>query len=520
MGKRLLYLEVRALALWSIKAQNAGKKCSSSVLGGVGSGVSELILQPPPLLFSYRPYVLTPLVLFISSSHWSNEWEVWFPGASTSSTMTRLSRLDKSSQVETSRPVRRKQKEFLAPTSEPTVLTVEDVSDTSITLKWRPPERIGAGGLDGYIVEYCKEGSSDWVPALQGLTERTSCLIRDLPTGERLSFRVKAINLAGASEPCTMKEPVTIREIMQRPKIWLPRFLRQKLVKRVGETVNIVIPFQGKPRPVVTWLKDGQPIDPKQVGIRNSEADTILFIRSAERRHSGEYQVKIQIENCEDAATICIQIVDKPSAPQNLKIVEIWGFNVALEWSPPQDDGNTEISGYTIQKADKKTMEWFTVYEHYRRLHCVVSDLIMGNEYYFRAFSENMCGLSEKPANAKDSAKILKSGISYKPPNYKEHEFGEAPKFTHPLANRSVVAGYNATLSCALRGSPKPKITWYKNKMDLSGEARYRNFSKQGVLTLEVRKPSPFDGGVYTCRAVNEHGEAETECRLEVRVPQ
>ncbi|CAH2326012.1 myosin-binding C, cardiac-type [Pelobates cultripes] len=408
----------------------------------------------------------------------------------------------------------------IAPTSEPTNLTVEDVSDTSVSLKWRPPERIGAGGLDGYSLEYCKEGSSEWVPALAGLTERTSIMVRDLPTGERLNFRVRAINLAGPSEPCTLKEPVTIREIMQRPKIWLPRNLRQKLLKRVGETVNIVIPFQGKPRPIVTWLKDGQPIDPKQVGIRNSDFDTILFIRTAERRHSGQYQLKIQIENCEDTATIEIQIVDKPTAPQNLKIVEIWGFNVALEWSPPQDDGNAEITGYTIQKADKKTMEWFTVFEHYRRLHCVVSDLVMGNEYYFRAFSENMCGLSEKPITSKNSAYIQKSGTSYKPPSYKDHEFAEAPKFTHPLVNRSVVAGYNATLSCALRGSPKPKVFWYKNKMLLSEEPRYRSFSKQGVLTLELRKPSPFDGGVYTCKAVNEHGEAETECRLEVRVPQ
>ncbi|XP_075044729.1 myosin-binding protein C, cardiac-type [Mixophyes fleayi] len=408
----------------------------------------------------------------------------------------------------------------IAPTSEPTNLTVEDVSDTSITLKWRPPERVGAGGLDGYSVEYCKEGSSEWVPALQGLTERTSSLIRDLPTGERLTFRVRAFNLAGPSEPCTMKEPVTIREIMQRPKIWLPRYLRQKFLKRVGETVNIVIPFQGKPRPVVTWLKDGQPIDPKQIGVRNSDADTILFIRSAERHHSGEYQVKIQIENCEDTASIHIQIVDKPSPPQNLKIVEIWGFNVALEWSPPQDDGNAESSGYTVQKADKKTMEWFTVFEHYRRLNCVVSDLIIGNEYFFRVFSGNMCGLSEKPATSKNSAYIQKPGSTYKPPNYKEHEFGEAPKFTHQLASRSVVAGYNATLSCSVRGSPKPRITWYKNKMDLSAEARYRAFSKQGVLTLELRKPSSFDGGVYMCKAVNEHGESETECRLEVRVPQ
>lgn len=48
--------------------------------------------------------------------------------------------------------------------------------------------------------------------------------------------------------------------------------------------------------------------------------------------------------------------VDLPGPPQGLKIMDIWGFNVALEWKPPKDDGNCEISGYTIQKADKKTM--------------------------------------------------------------------------------------------------------------------------------------------------------------------
>lgn len=46
----------------------------------------------------------------------------------------------------------------LAPTSEPTHLVLEDVTDTTATLKWRPPERVGAGGIDGYRVEFCKEG--------------------------------------------------------------------------------------------------------------------------------------------------------------------------------------------------------------------------------------------------------------------------------------------------------------------------------------------------------------------------
>lgn len=35
--------------------------------------------------------------------------------------------------------------------------------------------------------------------------------------------------------------------------------------------------------------------------------------------------------------------------------MDVWGCNVALEWTPPQDTGNTELLGYTVQKADKKT---------------------------------------------------------------------------------------------------------------------------------------------------------------------
>ena len=40
-------------------------------------------------------------------------------------------------------------------------------------------------------------------------------------------------------------------------------------------------------------------------------------------------------------------------------------------------------------------------------------------------------------------------------PKYKALDFSEAPSFTRPLVNRSVIAGYNTTLCCAVRGSPK-----------------------------------------------------------------
>lgn len=39
-----------------------------------------------------------------------------------------------------------------------------------------------------------------------------------------------------------------------------------------------------------------------------------------------------------------------------MNIEDVWGGNVALVWTPPKDNGNAQITGYTIQKADKKTM--------------------------------------------------------------------------------------------------------------------------------------------------------------------
>ncbi|XP_029914817.1 myosin binding protein Ca isoform X2 [Myripristis murdjan] len=408
----------------------------------------------------------------------------------------------------------------IAPTSEPIRLTVDDVTDTTCALKWRPPERIGAGGISGYIIEYCKEGTDQWVQANQEPVEKNQYRVKDLPVGEKMLFRVVAVNMAGRSPPATLGQAVTIREIMENPKIRLPRNLRTKLIRTVGEKVNLVIPFQGKPRPVVTWLKDGVPLEDKTVGTRTSDLDSILFIRSAERAHSGRYTLSVQIENMSDSADLYIQIVEKPGPPIDVHVTDVWGFNAALEWKPPKDNGNCEIIGYTIQKADMKTKEWFTVYEHNRRPSCTVSDLVMGNEYSFRVFSENICGLSDSVGISKNTAVIAKTGLTYNPAPFKEKDRSSSPKFITPLVDRSVVAGYSAAISCAVRGYPKPKIIWMKNKMIIGEDPKFLMQNNQGVLTLNIRKPSLFDTGKYTCRAVNDLGEDEVECKLEVRAVQ
>uniref|UniRef100_A0A3P8ZEV7 Myosin-binding protein C, slow-type n=1 Tax=Esox lucius TaxID=8010 RepID=A0A3P8ZEV7_ESOLU len=407
----------------------------------------------------------------------------------------------------------------LAVTSEPTMLVVDDVTDTTVTMKWRPPDTIGAAGLDGYLVEYSIEGTDDWKVTNTELTEKTKYTITGLPTEAKILVRVRAINAAGASLPRTLQHSILVKEVIEPPKIRIPRHLKQTFIRKVGEAVNLVIPFMGKPRPKVSWLKDNEAVDPTQVSIRNTDCDSIIFIRKAERKHSGQYNMKVEVEKHMDTAVVDIQIVDLPGPPQCVKIEEVWGENVALDWTPPKDNGNAAITGYTIQKADKKTMEWYTCLEHYHRTCITITELVVGNEYYFRVYSENMVGLSECATQTKDSALIVKEGMHMKNPEYIDHDFTEPPKFTQPLVNTFAIAGYNATLHCSVRANPRPKVIWMKNKIAIIDDPRYRMFSNQGVCTLEIRKPSPYDGGMYSCKAINDLGEALVECKLEIKVP-
>ena len=59
-------------------------------------------------------------------------------------------------------------------------------------------------------------------------------------------------------------------------------------------------------------------------------------------------------------------MVQEPTKPQKIKIVEVIGSSVQLSWEPPKDDGNTEIIGYAVEKRDKRSQDdgfWYIVHE-------------------------------------------------------------------------------------------------------------------------------------------------------------
>lgn len=76
---------------------------------------------------------------------------------------------------------------------------------------------------------------------------------------------------------------------------------------------------------------------------------------------------------------------------------------------------------------------WFTVLERYHPTTCTVSDLIVGNSYSFRVFSENLCGLSASAAVTRELAHIVKTGGSGpKTRNQARHHHADASAHLFP----------------------------------------------------------------------------------------
>uniref|UniRef100_A0A8D1G105 Myosin binding protein H n=1 Tax=Sus scrofa TaxID=9823 RepID=A0A8D1G105_PIG len=379
--------------------------------------------------------------------------------------------------------------------SAPLLLAVEDVGDSSVTVSWEPPEWLGKLGFQGYVLELRREGALEWVPVNTRPMMVTQQTVRNLALGDKFFVRVTAVSSAGAGPPAVLDQPVHIQETIEAPKIRVPRHLRQTYIRQVGEAINLQIPFQGNPTPRASWTHNGHALDSQRVNVRTGDQDSILFIRSAQRSDSGCYELTVQLEGLEAKAAIDILVIEKPGSPSSIRLLDVWGCNAALEWTPPQDTGNTELLGYTVQKADKKT-----------GVRPARAD--QGEE-------EGLCGSSCHLEIT--TLSLLKPDIVAKPKSFVERDFSEAPSFTQPLADHISTPGYSTQLFCSVRASPKPKIIWMKNKMNIQGDPKYRAISEQGVCTLEIRKPSPFDSGVYTCKAINVLGEASVDCRLEVK---
>lgn len=85
-----------------------------------------------------------------------------------------------------------------------------------------------------------------------------------------------------------------------------------------------------------------------------------------------------------------------------------------------------------------------------------------------------------------------------------------APTFTRPM-NDVYHSHFNEiSLTCRVRGTPKPKITWWKDAVRITRNEKYRTTEQEdGTCELIVSDVSRQDSGRYVCEAESKAGTAK-----------
>ncbi|XP_071142192.1 muscle M-line assembly protein unc-89-like isoform X2 [Mytilus edulis] len=96
---------------------------------------------------------------------------------------------------------------------------------------------------------------------------------------------------------------------------------------------------------------------------------------------------------------------------------------------------------------------------------------------------------------------------------------GEEPRFLMSLRNVSTLEGKSIKLICRVRGTPLPKIIWYKDNVPISkDDYNYQVlYLKDGTISLEIFYPKPDkDAAVFKCEALNDKGLVTSEAKVTV----
>lgn len=96
------------------------------------------------------------------------------------------------------------------------------------------------------------------------------------------------------------------------------------------------------------------------------------------------------------------------------------------------------------------------------------------------------------------------------------HKKSAAPEFTKHLKSADIPEGAQMTLECQVVGTPAPRVSWQKDGIDLEKNSDFVITQINGACTLKIRRTVRDHSGQYVCKAINEAGEANSSCRINI----
>lgn len=85
-------------------------------------------------------------------------------------------------------------------------------------------------------------------------------------------------------------------------------------------------------------------------------------------------------------------MTDTPGPVVGLDVTDVTMVSCNLSWSPPENDGGSEVTHYIVEKRETDRKTWATVKSNIDKTTLKVSNLVPGTEYNFRVTAVNEYG--------------------------------------------------------------------------------------------------------------------------------
>ncbi|XP_069382099.1 immunoglobulin-like and fibronectin type III domain-containing protein 1 [Paralichthys olivaceus] len=403
------------------------------------------------------------------------------------------------------------------PPGKVTGLKVTETSYTHLVLTWtKPEEKPGIQDeAKGYFVEIRQADCIEWSRCISIPIIMTSFSVKGLKSMEMYWVRVIAINDGGESAPEELANYVLAMPSPVRPKFTNHK-MKSFVVVRAGNSVRITVHFEASPRPTIVWLKDNVPVA-KRATISNSDGSSQLLIPSSERSDSGIYSILVKNLAGQETFSTEVRVTDDPKPPGLVELEENVPGTVTVMWEPSPDEKRDDRLHYTVSKLDSTKNTWTTVADRLFNNKVTVCNIMHGREYHFRVYAKNDIGISAHSESPTWGMEKKKQKFVVNIATMKDCDLRCAPTFIVPLKLRTAPKGYECYMSCAVKGDPTPRITWYRNHISLNTNTNYYISNTCGVCSMLILRVGPKDVGEYTITAENNLGRAESSTILSVR---
>uniref|UniRef100_A0A3P8P0K5 Titin n=1 Tax=Astatotilapia calliptera TaxID=8154 RepID=A0A3P8P0K5_ASTCA len=266
---------------------------------------------------------------------------------------------------------------------------IEEVSSNYVTLSWEPPEYTGGCPINNYIVEKRDTTTTAW-QIVSATIARTTIKVTKLKTGVEYQFRVSAENRYGKSSA-----------------IVSPAVIAQYPFSEPVAPGTPVISSVTKDSMVVEWKpptnNGGSPI--LGYHLERKEKNNTRF-RTTELEEGIEYEFRVYAENVAglspasklSESTVARDPCDSPGTPEP---IEITRNHVTLQWTKPQYDGGSAITGYVIERRKHPDTRWMKAsFTNIIDTQFTLTGLTEDCVYEFRVIARNGAGILSQPSQS------------------------------------------------------------------------------------------------------------------------